>query len=126
MPFQPELAIGAVGEDRVVVINTGVVRAAGISAAELAAVQSREQGRVAARAAGYRARWPREPPAGRVTLVVDDGLATGSTARAACQVARAHGAARVVLAVPVAPSGWEGGARPEGSPTIPPARANAS
>ena len=126
MPFQPELAIGAVGEDGVVVINTGVVRAAGISAAELAAVQSREQGRVAARAAGYRARWPHEPLAGRVTLVVDDGLATGSTARAACQVARAHGAARVVLAVPVAPSGWEGGARPEGSPTIPPARANAS
>ena len=60
MPFQPELAMGAVGEDGVVVINTGVVRAAGISAAELAAVQSREQGRVAARAAGYR-------PAGRAS-----------------------------------------------------------
>ena len=40
-------------------------------------------------------------------MVVDDGIATGSTARAACQVARAHGAARVVLAVPVAPRGWE-------------------
>jgi putative phosphoribosyl transferase len=39
-------------------------------------------------------------------VVVDDGIATGSTARAACQVARAQGAARVVLAVPVAPSGW--------------------
>jgi len=39
--------------------------------------------------------------------VVDDGIATGSTARAACQVARAHGAARVVLAVPVAPRGWQ-------------------
>jgi putative phosphoribosyl transferase len=40
-------------------------------------------------------------------VVVDDGIATGSTARAACQVARAHGAARVVLAVPVAPPGWQ-------------------
>ena len=41
--------------------------------------------------------------------VVDDGVATGSPARAACQVARAQGAARVVLAVPVAPPGWEAG-----------------
>jgi putative phosphoribosyl transferase len=39
-------------------------------------------------------------------VVVDDGIATGSTARAACQVARALGAARIVLAVPVAPRGW--------------------
>ena len=39
-------------------------------------------------------------------VIVDDGIATGSTARAACQVARAHGAARVVLAVPVAPPDW--------------------
>ncbi|HXZ71933.1 MAG TPA: phosphoribosyltransferase, partial [Streptosporangiaceae bacterium] len=44
---------------------------------------------------------------GRVAVVVDDGIATGSTARAACQIARAHGAARVVLAVPVAPPGWQ-------------------
>src|ERR1019366_6209914 len=43
-----------------------------------------------------------EPLHGRVAVVVDDGIATGSTARAACQIARAHGAARVVLAVPVA------------------------
>jgi putative phosphoribosyl transferase len=107
VPFQPELAMGAVGEDGVVVINTEVVRLAGVSAAELAAVQARERRRVAARAARYRARRPREPLTGRVAVVVDDGIATGATARAACQVARAHGAARVVLAVPVAPPGWE-------------------
>jgi len=70
-------------------------------------VQAREQAQVDARAARYRAVRPREPLAGRVAVVVDDGIATGSTARAACQVARAHGAARVVLAVPVAPHGWE-------------------
>jgi putative phosphoribosyl transferase len=109
VPFQPELAMGAVGEDGVVVINTEVVGLAGVSAAGLAAVQAAEQTRVAARAARYRARRPREPLAGRVAVVVDDGIATGSTARAACQIARAHRAARVVLAVPVAPPGWQAG-----------------
>ena len=74
---------------------------------ELTAVQAREQAWVAARAARYRAARPREPLAGRVAVIVDDGIASGSTARAACQVARAHGAARVVLAVPVAPPGWQ-------------------
>jgi putative phosphoribosyl transferase len=107
VPFQPELGMGAVGEDGVRVINRQVVRLARVSAAELAAVQAREQAQVDARAARYRVRRPREPLAGRTAIVVDDGIATGSTARAACQVARAHGAARVVLAVPVAPRGWE-------------------
>ena len=107
VPFQPELGMGAVGEDGVQVINPEVVQMAGMSANELAPVQARERAQVEARAARYRVRRPREPLAGRVALVVDDGIATGSTAKAACQVARAHGAARVVLAVPVAPPGWE-------------------
>ncbi len=107
VPFQPELGMGAVGEDGVRVINREVVRAARVPANELAAVQAREQAQVDARAARYRVRRPREPLAGRTAVVVDDGIATGSTARAACQVARAHGADRVVLAVPVAPRGWE-------------------
>jgi len=107
VPFQPELGMGAVGEDGVRVINREVVREAGVRADELAAVQAREQARVEARAARYRLARPREPLAGRVAVIVDDGIATGSTAKAACQVARAHGAARVVLAVPVAPPGWE-------------------
>ena len=107
VPFQPELGMGAVGEDGVRVINREVVRTVRVPADELAAVQAREQAQVDARAARYRACRPREPLAGRVAVVVDDGIATGSTARAACQVARAHGAARVVLAVPVAPQGWQ-------------------
>ena len=107
VPFQPELGMGAVGEDGVRVINREVVRLARVSADELAAVEAREQAQVDARAARYRVRRPREPLAGRTAVVVDDGIATGSTARAACQVARADGAARVVLAVPVAPRGWQ-------------------
>ena len=109
VPFQPELGMGAVGEDGVRVINWEVVLVAGVSEDELAAVQAREQAQVDARAARYRAYRARLPLEGRVAVVVDDGIATGSTARSACQVARAHGAARVVLAVPVAPPGWEAG-----------------
>ena len=107
VPFQPELGMGAVGEDGIHVINRGVVEMAEVTDDELAEVQAREQAEVEARAARYRAGRPRQPLDGRVALVVDDGIATGSTALAACQVARAQGAARVVLAVPVAPQGWE-------------------
>jgi putative phosphoribosyl transferase len=106
-PFQPELGMGAAGEDGVQVINPEVVSQVGIGEKELAAIAAREQSQVEARAERYRAFRRREPLTGRVAVVVDDGIATGSTARAACQIARAHGAARVVLAVPVAPSGWE-------------------
>ncbi len=107
VPFQPELGMGAVGEDGVRVINREVVQATRVPADELAQVQAREQAQVDARAVRYRVHRPREPLAGRTVVVVDDGIATGSTARAACLVARAHGAARVVLAVPVAPRGWQ-------------------
>src|SRR6266851_1391345 len=107
VPFRPELGMGAVGEGGVRVTSPEVIHAAGVSQNQLAAVQAREQAVVDARAACYRARRPREPLDGRVAVVVDDGIATGSTARAACQIARAAGAARVVLAVPVAPAGWQ-------------------
>ncbi len=107
VPFQPELGMGAVGEDGVRVINPEIVDLAGVSENVLAAVQVREQAEVDTRAGWYRLARPREPLDGRMAVVVDDGIATGSTARAACQIARALGAARVVLAVPVAPPGWQ-------------------
>ncbi len=107
VPFQPELGMGAVGEDGVQIVNPEVILSAGVDPGELAAVRAHEQAQVEGRAARYRARRPREPLAGRVAVIVDDGIATGATARAACRVARAQGAARVVLAVPVAPPGWE-------------------
>jgi putative phosphoribosyl transferase len=107
VPFQPELGMGAIGEDGVVVISQEMVRAAGVSAEELAGVGARERAEVERRAWRYRGGRPRQPLGGRVAVVVDDGIATGSTARAACRIARALGAARVVLAVPVAPPGWQ-------------------
>ncbi|NUR25390.1 MAG: phosphoribosyltransferase [Catenulispora sp.] len=106
VPFQPELGMGAIGEGGVCVLNEEVLRAVGISDAELAEVQGRENAELERRAHLYRQGRPRSDLRGRTAIVVDDGLATGSTARAACLVARAYGAARVVVAVPVAPVGW--------------------
>jgi len=106
-PTQPELGMGAIGEDGVRVINDEVVRIVGASTRDVRDVEKRERVELERRARRFRAGHARLDLAGRTVVIVDDGLATGSTARAACQVARAHGAARVVLAVPVAPPGWE-------------------
>ncbi len=106
VPFQPELAMGAIGEDGTRFINDEVVQLAQVSASELDAVEARERIELDRRAARFRGTRPRQSLVGRTAIVVDDGIATGSTARAACQVARAQGAARIVLAVPVAPPDW--------------------
>jgi putative phosphoribosyl transferase len=113
VPFQPELGMGAIGEDGVRIINPEVVQLARVSDAELAEVEQRERVELERRARRFRGDRPRVSLAGKTAVVVDDGIATGSTARAACQVARAEGASRVVLAVPVAPPGWT--ARLEGA-----------
>ena len=107
VPFQPELGMGAIGEGGVRVLNQEVIQRGGISADELAAVEAQERAELERRASRYRRGRARQPVDGCTAVVVDDGIATGSTARAACQVARAQGAARVVLAVPVAPPGWQ-------------------
>ncbi|MGW4394185.1 phosphoribosyltransferase family protein [Amycolatopsis nivea] len=102
VPDQPELAAGAIGEGGIQVVNDTVVRGAGMSAGDLAETARTERAELARRAERLRSGRKRTALAGRVALIVDDGAATGATARAACQVARAQGAARVVLAVPVA------------------------
>lgn len=103
LPEQPELAMGAIGEGGVRVLNPEVVRRTGVSAADVRAVESSERAELEERVRRYRAVRPRLDLAGRIALIVDDGIATGATARAACLVARALGAADVVLAVPVGP-----------------------
>ena len=102
VPYQRELAMGAVGEGGVRVLNEEVLRASGLGGAELTAVERTETREVEERCARFRAGRPAVPLRGRVAVLVDDGVATGSTLRAACRIARAHGAAGVVVAVPVA------------------------
>ncbi|WP_141580071.1 phosphoribosyltransferase family protein [Actinomadura sp. WMMA1423] len=101
VPFQPELAMGAIGEDGVLIVNEEIVRHTGLGESDLGAARRREQAELDARVERFRRGLPRVGLEGRTAVVVDDGVATGATARAACQVARAHGARRVVLAVPV-------------------------
>jgi len=101
VPDRPELAMGAVGEDGVLVVNDDVLQVGRIDGATFADVERRERAELDRRARHLRGDRARVPLEGRTAVVVDDGVATGATARAACAVARAHGAARVVLAVPV-------------------------
>ncbi|MDQ0615238.1 putative phosphoribosyl transferase [Microbacterium sp. W4I4] len=104
-PGHSELAMGAVGEDGAVVRNPGVIDAVGVSDAELAAAEQRSRDEVESRVRMLRAGRPPVPIAGRVAIIVDDGIATGATMRTACAVARSRGARQVVVAVPVASPG---------------------
>ena len=102
VPFQPELAMGAIGEGGVRVENADVLRAAGLRSTDLDDAERRERPELERRAALYRGGRPRTEVRGRCAVVVDDGIATGSSVRAACRVVRTLGAARIVVAVPVA------------------------
>jgi putative phosphoribosyl transferase len=101
VPGQPELAMGAVGEGGVRVVDERVARLAHVSPEEFARAGEREREELERRVQRFRGDRPPVPLTGRVAVLVDDGIATGSTARAACSVTRAMGAARVVLAAPV-------------------------
>lgn len=116
VPFQPELAMGALGEGGVRVLNEETVKLA--SPDGLAAVEDRERAEVDRRARQFRGTATPVPLAGRTVVVVDDGIATGATARAACQVVRAHGARRVVLAAPVAPAGADRQMHPDADEVV--------
>ncbi|MHC2998105.1 phosphoribosyltransferase [Microbacterium sp. HJ5] len=102
-PSHEEFAVGAIADD-VRVVNDAAVAGSRITAEQLAFVEDLE--RVELRRRGVLFGAGVEAVAGRTAIVVDDGVATGATATAACLSMRAHGAERVVLAVPVGPAGW--------------------
>jgi predicted phosphoribosyltransferase len=103
VPGHRELAMGAIGEGGIRVLDHEVMHSRRVTDEQVAAVEAREQEELTLRAARLRAGRAGIGLEGRRVIIVDDGLATGSTARAAIHVARAAGATAVVLAVPVAP-----------------------
>jgi putative phosphoribosyl transferase len=105
VPYQPELAMGAIGEGDVVVRNEDVLDLARIDEAAFQSAVSRETEELVERVEAYRTVAEPISPDGHAGVVVDDGLATGSTALAAMEVLKKKGAAEVWLAVPVAPDG---------------------
>jgi putative phosphoribosyl transferase len=117
-PFQPELALGAIGEQGARVVNEELIGRAHVSGRELAAIEARERTELQRRARRFRGDRPAVPLDGRTVIIVDDGVATGSTARAACRVARARGASKVVLAVPVGPPDVRARMRPDADEVV--------
>lgn len=104
VPFQPELAMGAIGEGGIRIINTRVLSLAGVNDHQLAAIEAKERRELERRVSLYRGAAQRISLEGRTAVIVDDGIATGSTIRAAAEVAREQGAAQIVIAAPVAPA----------------------
>lgn len=101
-PAQPELGVGAIAEGGEPVFDPVLLHRLGLDEDDLAGTVAEERAEVARRVRVYRGDRPLPEPAGRDVVVVDDGLATGATARAALRAVRARGPARTVLAVPVA------------------------
>ena len=106
VPFQPELAMGAVvdGGAPLVVRNEDVISLAGIEEADFNAVRDRELAEIERRRQHYLGGRERVEVAGRTAIVIDDGIATGATMRAALRATRLRNPKKLVLAVPVAPT----------------------
>jgi predicted phosphoribosyltransferase len=103
VPFQPELAMGAVAEGGVVIRNLELLSHVGVGEQDFGRVEEVERMELDRRLAAYREVADAVDPSERTAIIVDDGLATGSTALAAVAVMRERQASQVWVAVPVAP-----------------------
>ena len=103
LPSQPEVAMGAIGEEGARLLDRRIIQAVGVSEQEVAEVEAVERAVLEERVRRVRAVRPRVDLSGQTAVIVDDGIATGATATVACHIARALGATRVILAAPVAP-----------------------
>lgn len=103
VPGHEELAMGAIGSGEVMVLNDDVVTSTGIERDQVEAVVARELATLRRQEAQYRGDRPPVEVGDRVAIVVDDGLATGATMRAAVRAMRDRGAKSIVVAVPTAP-----------------------
>jgi putative phosphoribosyl transferase len=103
VPWQPELAVAAVMDGGAIVVDARVQAEAGVDRAYIGERAGQELTEIERRRGVYLAHRPPEPVEGRTAIVVDDGIATGTTMRAALRGLRQRGPARLVLAVPVAP-----------------------
>ncbi|MGE5157107.1 MAG: phosphoribosyltransferase [Gemmatimonas sp.] len=105
LPSQPELAMGAVadGEEPIIIRNSDVIDMSGVSAETFDAVCKEERAEIARRRMHYLGNRPRADVKGQVTIIVDDGIATGATTLAAIKAVRLRQPKELVLAVPVAP-----------------------
>ena len=101
VPGHSELAMGAIASGGVRVLNEDILRSLGIGEAETEAVERREAEELARRERVYRGARPAPELRDRQVILVDDGIATGATMRAAVQAVRKLGAARITVAVPV-------------------------
>lgn len=104
VPSQPELAFGAVASGGVRVLNPGVVASAGLNAAEIDRLTVAAADEVARRELAYRCHSAPLALRGRAVILVDDGIATGASVRAAIEAIRVHRPAEVVVTAPVAPA----------------------
>lgn len=122
VPNQPEFAMGAIGEDDVRVVNDAAVRVARVTPDAFARVEAAERAELSRQARRYRAGDERIDEQidlhGRDVVLVDDGIATGASIRAACAVVRARGAGRVVVAAPIAPHDVVSGLRSDADEVV--------
>jgi len=105
VPWQPEVAMGAVGEDGIPHLNSELVRSLAITPEQIRRVRDREMAVIRERKKEYRGYAPAADLQGRQVILVDDGIATGATVDLAIEMVRSAGARSLVLAIPAGPQG---------------------